>query len=85
MNGVFLVQTMAKKLRQMASEPRSIMFSRTNLERVQHPPIDPLVIQLRVNNYDMKRILEDTGSFVEVMYYDLFKQLKLSKIDLKTA
>ena len=27
----------------------------------------------------------DTGSSIEVMYYDLFKQLKLSKSDLKSA
>ena len=50
---------------------------------VQHPYADPLVIQLRINNYDVKRILVDIGNSIEVMYYDLFKQLKLSKPDLK--
>ena len=36
-----------------------------DLERVQYPHNDPLVIQLRVHNYDVKRILVDTGSLVE--------------------
>ena len=49
------------------------------------PHNNPLVIQLRVHNYDVKRILGDIGSSVEVMYYNLFKQLKLSKEYLKLA
>ena len=62
----------------------SIAFSKANLEKVQHPHVDPLVIQLKINNYDIKRILVDMESSIEVMYYDLFKQLKLSKSDLKS-
>ena len=49
------------------------MFTRADLERVEHPHPDPLVVQLRINNYDVKQILVDTRSLVEVMYYDLFK------------
>ena len=59
------------------------MFTKADLERVQHPHSDPLVIQLRMNSYDMKRILVDTRSLVKVMYYDLFKKLKLFQSDLK--
>ena len=55
------------------TEPGSITFTKNDLERVQHPYSDPLVIQLKMNNYDVKRILVETGSSVEVMYYDLFK------------
>ena len=36
-----------------------------------------------MNDYDVQRILVAIGSSIEVMYYDLFKQLKLTKIDLK--
>ena len=61
------------------SKPRSITFTKADLEKVQHPHSDPLVIQLRMNGYDVKMILVDTGSSVEVMYYDLFKQLKVSQ------
>ncbi|GFS42094.1 hypothetical protein Acr_00g0078070 [Actinidia rufa] len=41
--------------------------------------------ELRIGGYDVKRILVDTGSSVEVMYYDLFKQLKLPQDKLKPA
>ena len=80
---VLLVQSPIKKPRQTTSEPRSITFTKANLERVQHSYTDPLVIQLRMNDYDVKRILVDTGSSIEVMYYDLFKQLKTHSIRLK--
>ena len=36
-----------------------------------------------MNNYNVKRILVDMGSLVEVMYYDFFKQLKFTQSDLK--
>ena len=80
---VLSVKSMAKKSRQMMSDPGSITLTKADLERVQHPYSEPLVIQLRMNDYDVKRILVDTGSSVEVMYYDLFKQLRLSQSDLK--
>ncbi|GFS35059.1 hypothetical protein Acr_00g0037570 [Actinidia rufa] len=41
--------------------------------------------ELRIRGYDVKRILVDTGSSVEVMYYDLFKQLKIPQNQLKPA
>ncbi|GFS32006.1 hypothetical protein Acr_00g0020340 [Actinidia rufa] len=83
MSQVLSVQSRAKKLRQVTSESRSITFTKANLERCNIPIPTALVIQLRMSNYDVKRILEDMGSSVEVMYYDLFKQLKLTLSDLK--
>ena len=41
--------------------------------------------QRRPRSNDVKMILVDTGSSVEVMYYDLFEQLKLLKSDLKPS
>ncbi|GFS33929.1 hypothetical protein Acr_00g0031320 [Actinidia rufa] len=66
MNEVLLVQPKAKKPRQGLFEPGSITFTKVNLKWVQHPHSDPLAIQLWVHNYDVKRILVDTGSSVEV-------------------
>ena len=60
----------------------SITFTKADLKKVQHPHSSPLVIQLRMNSYDVKRIVVDTGSSFEVM---LFKQLKFSQLDLKPA
>ncbi|XP_057489449.1 uncharacterized protein LOC130775334 [Actinidia eriantha] len=85
MHEVLSVQSMPKKMKVTEAKRECITFSRADLERVQHPHSDPLVVQLRIGGYDVKRILVDTGSSVEVMYYDLFKQLKLPQDELKPA
>ncbi|GFY94866.1 hypothetical protein Acr_10g0002510 [Actinidia rufa] len=82
---VLSVQSLPKKMKADEVERECVTFSRTDLERVQHPHSDLLVVQLRIGGYDVKRILVDTGSSVEVMYYDLFKQLKLPQDQLKPA
>ena len=73
MNEVPSVHSSTKKPRQIVFEPGSITFTIAHLERVQHLHPDPLVVQLRISNYDIKRILIDIGSSVELMYYNLFK------------
>ena len=76
----------SQSIRRLAtSKPGSITFTKANLKRVQHPHSDPLVIQLRMNSYDVKRILLDMEISIEVMYYNLLKQLKLTQLDLKLA
>ncbi|XP_057459235.1 uncharacterized protein LOC130749892 [Actinidia eriantha] len=83
MHEVLSVRSMPKKMKAAEAEKECITFSQEDLERVQHPHSDPLVVQLRISRYDVKRILVDTRSLVEVMYYDLFKQLKLPQDELK--
>ena len=61
---VLSVQSPAKKLRQTTIEPGNITFTKANLEKVQHSHSDLLVIQLIINNYDVKWILVDTRSSV---------------------
>ncbi|XP_050241013.1 uncharacterized protein LOC126689892 [Quercus robur] len=46
------------------------------------PHNDALVVALRIGGYDVKRVLVDQGSDVEVMYPDLYKGLKLRPEDL---
>ncbi|XP_057461870.1 uncharacterized protein LOC130752096 [Actinidia eriantha] len=48
-------------------------------------PIWKIKSGLRIGGYDVKRILVDTGNSVEVMYYDLFKQLKHLQDELKLS
>ena len=43
------------------------------------PQNDALVVTLRIGGYDVKRVLVDQGSAVEVMYPDLYKGLKLNQ------
>ena len=46
------------------------------------PHDDALVIILRIGGYNMKRVMVDQGSVVEIMYPDLFKGLNLRVEDL---
>ena len=46
------------------------------------PHDDALVVTLKIGGYDVKRVLIDQGSGVEIMYPNLFKGLKLRSEDL---
>ena len=46
------------------------------------PYDDALVITLRIGGYDVKRVMVDQGSAVEIMYPDLYKGLSLRAEDL---
>lgn len=46
------------------------------------PHDDALVITLRIGGYDVKRVMVDQGSAVEIMYLDLYKGLGLKPQDL---
>ena len=45
---------------------------------------DALVVTLRIGGYNVKRVLIDQGSAVEIMYPDLYKGLNLRSKDLTT-
>ncbi|XP_028090679.1 uncharacterized protein LOC114290870 [Camellia sinensis] len=62
-----------------------ISFSDKDLARLHCPYNDALVVNLRVKNFEVKRILIDQGSLCEIMYYETFKQLKLEDKDLAPA
>ena len=51
------------------------------IETIQ-PHDDALVVTLRIGGYDVKRVLVDQGSVVEIMYADLYKGLNLKSEDL---
>ena len=48
------------------------------------PHDDALVVKLRIKGYDVKRVLVDQGSTVNIMYPDLYKGLNLKPEDLIT-
>ncbi|XP_028103699.1 uncharacterized protein LOC114302818 [Camellia sinensis] len=68
------------------TEEKDILtFSRRDLERIQMPHNDALVVTLHVKDFDIKRFLIDQESSVKIMYYDTFKQMKLEDKDLAPA
>ncbi|XP_028085807.1 uncharacterized protein LOC114286797 [Camellia sinensis] len=83
MREVLFVQPTVKKGK--TDEKDVLTFSSKDLDKIQMPHNDALVVTLRVKNFDIKRILIDQGSSVEIMYYDAFKQMKLEEKDLAPA
>lgn len=47
-----------------------------------HPHDDALVVTLRIEGFNMRNVLVDQKSGVEIMYLDLYKGLKLKPKDL---
>ena len=62
----------------------SLSFSDEDKIRTIQPHGDTLVVTLRIGGYDVKRVMVDQGSCVEVMYPDLYKGLNLKPEDLTT-
>ncbi|XP_050259187.1 uncharacterized protein LOC126704210 [Quercus robur] len=70
----------SKKAKKIASP--LLGFSDEDKVRIIQPHDDALVVTLRIGGYDVKRVLVDQGSAVEVMYSDLYKGLNLRPEDL---
>ena len=58
-----------------------VFLNEDNIGTIQ-PYDDALVITLRIRGYDVKRVMVDQGSAVEIMYPDLYKALNLKPGDL---
>ena len=57
-------------------------FSAEDKVRTIQPYNDALVVTLRIEGYDVRRVLVDQGRAVEVMYPNLYKGLNLKLEDL---
>ena len=62
----------------------ALSFSNEDKVGTIQPHDDALVITLRIGGYDIKRVMVDQGSGVEIMYPDLYKRLNLRPKDLTT-
>ena len=59
-----------KKLRKNSNP---ITFGEANLEGTSQPYDDALVMTSRIGGFLLNRVMIDQGSWVEIMYLDLFK------------
>ena len=48
------------------------MFSEEDAREVKQPHDNPLVIMLMIEGFNIKRVLVDNGSFVDIIYLMLF-------------
>ena len=62
--------------------PLVLSISDVDKQGTIQPHDDALVVTLRIGGYDVKRVMVDQGSAVEIMYPDLYKGLGLKPEDL---
>ena len=62
--------------------PLILGFSNEDKIGTIQPHDDALVVTLRIGVYDVKRVMIDQGSVVDIMYPDLYKGLGLKPEDL---
>ena len=64
--------------------PLVLSFSDVDKQGTIQPHDDALVVTLRIGGYDVKKVMIDQGSVVEIMYPDLYKGLGLKSENLTT-
>ena len=60
----------------------NISFNDDDLVGRQYPHVDPMVITARVGPAEVRRILVDTGSSVNILFKHAFDKMKLSMKDV---
>ena len=56
-----------------------IGFSEEDVRRLHHPHDDALVVSLRVEDYNMHRVLVDNGNLADILYYPVFQQMRIDR------
>ena len=63
-------------------ENDNIKFAGEDLEGTIQPHEDALVVTLQIGGFDVRRVMIDQGSRVEIMYPDVYEGLGLTSDDL---
>ena len=56
-----------------------IGFSEDDARRLHHPHDDALVVNIRVGDYNIHRMLVDNGSSADILYYPAFQQMGINR------
>ena len=59
-----------------------IGFSEDNARRLHHPHDDALVVNIRVGDYNVHRMLVDNSSSADILYYPAFQQMGINRARL---
>ncbi|MCI45210.1 gag-pol polyprotein, partial [Trifolium medium] len=65
------------------SSAPDISFTAEDSQGVFPHDDDPLVIQVQILNCDVKRVLIDSGSSADIMYWEAFKAMQLAEEQLQ--
>ena len=73
----------SKRLRGEEGVDSVISFFEKDLEGVDNPNNDSVIISMTIAKHLVKRILVDSGSLIDVLGYDVFVQMNLSHESLR--
>ena len=73
------VQLMGSVSKIAQRESPIIGFSEEDARRLHHPHNDALVVSIRVEDYNMHRVLVDNGSSADILYYPAFQQMGIGR------
>ena len=59
-----------------------IGFTEKDARRLHHPHDDALMVNICVRDYNTHRVLVDNGSFVDILYYSAFQQMRIKREQL---
>ena len=59
-----------------------IEFSEEDAQRLHHLHDDALVVSIRIEDYNMHRVLVDNGSSADILYYPAFQQMGIGREQL---
>ena len=57
----------------------AIIFPDKDARRLHHPHDDAIVITLTIANYTTRRVVIDSGSLANILYYLAFQQMRINK------
>ena len=60
-------------------ESPTIRFSEEDARRLHHPHDDALVVSIRIEDYNMHRVLIDNGSLADILYYPALQQMGINR------
>ncbi|CAB4278447.1 unnamed protein product [Prunus armeniaca] len=78
-NGITSASESAKALEKI----RVISFTQKDMEGIEFPHKDTLVVTLSVANLMVKRVMIDGGSSVDVLFWSTFKRMKLDETEIQ--
>ncbi|XP_065625257.1 uncharacterized protein LOC136065665 [Quercus suber] len=62
-----------------------IGFTEEDARRLHHPHDDALVVSIRVGDYNVHRVLINSGSSADILYYPAFQQMGIDRARLTPA
>ncbi|CAA0839390.1 Unknown protein, partial [Striga hermonthica] len=66
-----------------ARRETQITFTEEDTGNILTPHDDPMVVTLTIGNYGVKRVLVDSGSSADIIFYDAFEKMKIGRERLR--